>query len=422
MHTKSTSVEAKLKPGPSFASWFGFRRSRLPALSSRKMDVSKTKAEKKDAKGLGFGNKQLKSERKKEKKKPELQCEMENELNRDIELADGPESGLQRRNNLKTPPDIYDQMKFESRNRPSPVPGSTKDSFMTELLNRVDKKAAQQTESGSNNVSCRSMLKGSSQGPCLPSSSISTQGNHRKNIKTKADMDIPKGSLIKEANEDLPEDEDTVADSAFQSHAIETNCQMRTLDSGIGTFPLPDSGNRSTGRYMCQPDSPEDAESLLPLQPALFAASSVKAQTLEREVPSSADSQSSAENTIVHSTSDPIVTARRMLPLQSRLPKPASSGKINSQMENEAEPGPQTCSSFEYAENTTVSGPLPAWGADSAAAETQDKLPRMCAYSASGGSDSDSDPDYGNNGFGAGRVWSQKGQISENHEERHPRS
>ena len=173
---------------------------------------------------------------------------------------------------------------------------------------------------------------------------------------------------------------------------------------------------------MCQPDSPEDAESLLPLQPALFAASSVKAQTLEREVPSSADSQSSAENTIVHSTSDPIVTARRMLPLQSRLPKPASSGKINSQMENEAEPGPQTCSSFEYAENTTVSGPLPAWGADSAAAETQDKLPRMCAYSASGGSDSDSDPDYGNNGFGAGRVWSQKGQISENHEERHPRS
>ncbi|XP_047628034.1 nck-associated protein 5 isoform X4 [Phacochoerus africanus] len=371
VHTKSTSVEAKLKPGPSFASWFGFRRSRLPALSSRKMDVSKTKAEKKDAKGLGFGNKQLKSERKKEKKQPELQCEMENELNRDIELADGPESGLQCRNNLKTPPDIYDQMKFESRNRPSPVPGSTKDSFMTELLNRVDKKAAQQTESGSNNVSCRSMLKGSSQGPCLPSSSVSTQGNHRKSIKTKADMDIPKGSLIKEANEDLPEDEDTVADSAFQSHAIETNCQMRTLDSGIGTFPLPDSGNRSTGRYMCQPDSPEDAESLLPLQPALFAASSVKAQTLEREVPSSADSQSSAENTIVHSTSDPIVTARRMLPLQSRLPKPASSGKINSQMENEAEPGPQTCSSFEYAENTTVSGPLPAWGADSAAAETQ---------------------------------------------------
>ncbi|XP_058405729.1 nck-associated protein 5 [Diceros bicornis minor] len=401
VQTKSTSVEAKPKPGPSFASWFGFRRSRLPALSSRKMDVSKTKVEKKDAKGLGFGNKQLKSERKKEKKKPELQCKIENELNRDTELADRPDSGLQSKNDLKTPQDIYGQMKFEPRNRPSPVTCSTKDTFMTELLNRVDKKAAQQTESGSNNVSCRSVLKGSSQGSCLTSSSISTQGNHKKNIKTKADMEIPKGSLIKKANENLQEDEeDTIADSAFQSHIIESNCQMRTLDSGIGTFPLPDSGNRSTGRYICQP---EDSEPILSLQPALGAASSIRAQTLEREVPSSADSRGSADNTIVHSTSDPIMTARGMRPPQSRLPKPASSGKIDSQKQNEAEPRPQTCSSFEYAENTMTSQPLPDWVGEDATAETQDKVPRMCAYSASGGSDSDSDPDYGNNGFGAGR-------------------
>ncbi|XP_061055371.1 nck-associated protein 5 isoform X4 [Eubalaena glacialis] len=211
---------------------------------------------------------------------------------------------------------------------------------------------------------------------------------------------------IKEANERLQEDEeDTVADSAFQSHTIETNCQMRTLDSGIGTFPLPDSGNRSTGRYIRQADSPEDTEPLLSLQPALCAPASIRAQTLEREVPSSADSRGSADNAIVHSTSDPIMTARGMRPLQSRLPKPASSGKINSQMQSEAKPRPQTCSSFEYAENTmaAASRPLLAWGGDSTAAETQDKVPRMCAYSASGGSDSDSDPDYGNNGFGAGR-------------------
>lgn len=61
---------------------------------------------------------------------------------------------------------------------------------------RVDKKAAQQTESGSNNVSCRSVLKGISQGSCLTSSSASTQGNHKKNIKTKADVEILKGSLV----------------------------------------------------------------------------------------------------------------------------------------------------------------------------------------------------------------------------------
>jgi len=78
-------------------------------------------------------------------------------------------------------------------------------------------------------------------------------------------------------------------------------------------------------------------------------------------------------------------------------------GKINSQKQNEAEPRPQTCSSFEYAENTIASEQLPDWGGEDPTAETQDKVPRMCAYSAGGGSDSDSDLDYGNNGFGAGR-------------------
>uniref|UniRef100_A0A667GA49 NCK associated protein 5 n=1 Tax=Lynx canadensis TaxID=61383 RepID=A0A667GA49_LYNCA len=208
---------------------------------------------------------------------------------------------------------------------------------------------------------------------------------------------------VKEANGDLQEDEDVTAEPTFQSHIIESNCLMRTLDSGIGTFPLPDSGNRSTGRYICHPDSPEDTEPILPLQPTLCASSSIRAQTLEREVPSSADSHVSADNAIVHSTSDPIMTTRGMRPLESRLPKPASSGKINSQKQNEAEPRPQTGSSFEYAENTMATEQLPDWGCAAPTAETQDKVPRMCAYSASGGSDSDSDLHYGNNGFGAGR-------------------
>ncbi|XP_054978790.1 nck-associated protein 5 [Sorex araneus] len=417
VQTKSSSVEAKAKPGPSFASWFGFRKSRLPALSSRKTDISKTKVEKKEAKGLGFANKQLKSERKKEKKKSELQCETDHELSRDMELADTPDSGFQSKCKLKTPHDIYNQVKLEPKTRSSPVTCSTKDTFMTELLNRVDKKAAQQTESGSNNVSCRSVLKGSSQAFCLTGSAVSTQGSHKKSIKIKADMEIPKDSLIKEAKENLQEDEeDTAADSLFQSHIIESNCQMRTLDSGIGTFPLPDSGNRSTGRYICQPDSPEDPEPTLSLQPALCRASSIRAQTLEREGPSSADSRGSEENVIVHSTSDPIMTTRVIRPPQSRLPKPTSSGKVASQKQPEAEPRPHACSSFEYAENAMASEPLPERGGDDRAAETQNKVPRMCAYSASGGSESESDPDFGNNGFGAGRgklVKAMKSTIPE---------
>uniref|UniRef100_A0A286XXK5 NCK associated protein 5 n=1 Tax=Cavia porcellus TaxID=10141 RepID=A0A286XXK5_CAVPO len=286
VQTKSPSVEAKPKPGPSFASWFGFRKSRLPALSSRKMDFSKTK---------------------------------------------------------KSFP-IY----------------------------RVDKKGTQQTESGSNSVSCRNALKGSSQGSCLTGSSIGTQGSHKKNIKTKMDMEISRDSLVKEANENIQEDEeDTIADSAFQSHVVESNCQMRTLDSGIGTFPLPDSGNRVTARYLCQPDSSEDTEPLLPLQQAPSTACSIRAQTLEREVPSFTDSQLATEMAIVHSTSDPIMMARGTRPPQSHLPKAASSGKTSFQKQSEAELRPQMCSSFEYAEDTVAGKLLPDWGRDDTVAKTQ---------------------------------------------------
>lgn len=131
--TKSASVEAKPKAGPSFTSWFGFRKSRLPALSSRRTEVSKSKVEKKDTK--------LKSERKKEKKKAEVQSKAESELNRGktgptAADSQSSEDGLPSTHNLKASQDIYNKMKLEPRNRPSPAVCSTKDAFMTELLNR----------------------------------------------------------------------------------------------------------------------------------------------------------------------------------------------------------------------------------------------------------------------------------------------
>lgn len=366
--TKATSVEVKPRAGPSFTSWFGFRKSRLPALSSRRTEASKSKAEKKDPK--------LKSERKREKKKAEVQSKTESELNRDTRVADGRSSddGLRGTRNLKESQDLYNEMKLEPRNKPSPAAVcSTKDAFMTELLNRVDKKAALQTESGSKGVSCRSMLEGTSQGSCFASGSVSTQGSQKKNIKTKVDMEKPRESLGAEVNEDLREDEeDRVADSALQSHVLESSCQMRTLDSGIGTFPLPDSGTRSMGRYIHQPDSPEDTEPLPPLQPASSITSSARAQTLEREVPSSTDSQSSSGSTVIHSISDPSMMARGIQALQSHLPKPTSSGKTSFQKQKEAESKTQTGPSFEYAEDAVAHEPLSGWRGEDAATETQE--------------------------------------------------
>ncbi|XP_052057014.1 nck-associated protein 5, partial [Apodemus sylvaticus] len=366
VRTKPASVEAKARAGPSFTSWFGFRKSRLPALSSRGTEASKTKVEKKDTK--------LKSERKKEKKKAEVQSKIENKLSRGTKKADGQsaDDGLQSTESLKASQDIYNQMKSEPRNRLSPSVCPTKDAFMTELLNRVDKKAAVQTESGSKGVSCRSVLEGTSQGSCFASGSVSTQGSQKKNIKTKVDMEKPRESLGAEVDEDVRDEEDRAADVALQSHMIESNCQMRTLDSGIGTFPLPDSGNRSTGRYICQQDSPEDTDPLLPLQPAPSMASSARAQTLDREVPSSTDSQSSSESTIVHSISDPSMTARGMKASQSHLPKATSSGKTSFEKQNGAESKAHTGPSFEYAEDAMTSEPLSGWTGEDASTETQE--------------------------------------------------
>ncbi|NXF29518.1 NCKP5 protein, partial [Nyctibius bracteatus] len=124
------------------------------------------------------------------------------------------------------------------------------------------------------------------------------------------------------------EEEDTMTRTTCQSHVIESCCQMRTLDSGIGTFPLPDSGNRSTGRHVSKQESTLETEVLASSEQVL-SAPSVKAKTLEREVPSTAKSQESVESTISHSTSDPAMTAKGIRPFQSRLPKPASSGKMS---------------------------------------------------------------------------------------------
>ncbi|NXB41993.1 NCKP5 protein, partial [Leucopsar rothschildi] len=125
------------------------------------------------------------------------------------------------------------------------------------------------------------------------------------------------------------EEEDTMTRTTCQSHVIESCCQMRTLDSGIGTFPLPDSGTRSAGRHVSKQGPALETGIFAASEQAPPAAPSEKAKTLEREVPSTAKSQESVESVISHSTSDPAMTAKGIRPFQSRLPKPASSGKMS---------------------------------------------------------------------------------------------
>lgn len=132
---KSPTVETKQKTGPSIASWFGFRKSKLPALSSRKPDVPKTKVEKKEPRVSGFGIKQSKLERRKEKKQTEQHCEVENEINRKTDSSDFLDDAMEFKI-LKPSRNTSGKIGCEQLRGSSIATYSSKDSFMKELLNR----------------------------------------------------------------------------------------------------------------------------------------------------------------------------------------------------------------------------------------------------------------------------------------------
>ncbi|NXA36084.1 NCKP5 protein, partial [Eudromia elegans] len=380
--SKSPTAETKQKTGPSLASWFGFRKSKLPALSSRKSDVPKTKLEKKDTKVSGFGIKQARVEKKKEKKKSDQHCEAESGVTRKADSGDALDAILKSRN-TRTSQDIGGQAGCEQAMGSSLATYSPRDdSFMRELLNR-------------------SVSKGSSQGSSLHDNSISSQGIHRKNSKTKADMEMQNQTLAKVVTENLQEEEeDTMARTTCQSHVIGSGCQMRTLDSGIGTFPLPDAGARAAGRHLARHEPNADPDALALPEQVLLSGPSVKAKTLEREVPSSAGSQGASGSGISHSTSDPAVSAQGARPFRSRLPKPASSGTVDFGKQNRQEQNSETAASFEHYEETLENREaLPDWTSKKAA-KTQDRAPRVCTYSASS-SDTEPEPDYETNYFRA---------------------
>ncbi|XP_043930869.1 nck-associated protein 5 isoform X2 [Protopterus annectens] len=324
---KLPNGEARQKTGASIVSWFGFRKSKLP-LSGKKSDSSKGKEEKKEIKtSTGQACKQTKSEKKKDKKKYEHLYGSENEKNKNSARADMLDCEVNSQHNPFSQASCG-QSNPEEIEDCSPTTCKRKDQFIKELLNRVDKKAAQQTESRKNHVSYRNMLKGSSQDSAFLSNSISSQEYTMKNSRTKADMEIQSKTLTNEMSMNLTEnDEVTTVETAGQDSGIESSCQMRTLDSGIGTFPLPDSTFRTNGRYFIKSKSSLESEAVIPPEHEfLHSGLPTKARTLEREVPIVPETYCAVDSIVNHSLSDPTVTERVIQSFQSCLPKPATSG------------------------------------------------------------------------------------------------
>uniref|UniRef100_A0A8D3CXT9 Nck-associated protein 5 C-terminal domain-containing protein n=1 Tax=Scophthalmus maximus TaxID=52904 RepID=A0A8D3CXT9_SCOMX len=108
-----------------------------------------------------------------------------------------------------------------------------------------------------------------------------------------------------------------------------SGCQMRTLDSGIGTFPLPDSVTRASGRHIPRSESSPDGvtASCSELDPAPLSSHPDPSHP-DVKVPSLPKTRVHAPTSLGHSLSDPTVTCGSdTQDTHSRLPKLATSGE-----------------------------------------------------------------------------------------------
>uniref|UniRef100_A0A8D3ADN0 Nck-associated protein 5 C-terminal domain-containing protein n=1 Tax=Scophthalmus maximus TaxID=52904 RepID=A0A8D3ADN0_SCOMX len=299
---KVAASEAKQKTGPSLANWFGLRKSKLPALSGKKTDSPKGKEEKKELKiGSVLGGKQMKSDKKKDKKKNENQQRDSQEVQTLSEVN----------NKLSS---IMDHCNNQMGQIASQIQCTTafigKDQFVKELLGRTAVKG----NSGA----------GSPPGMSTP----------KKHSEMKGDMEICSDTatiiMTQRINLRAENEEAHIPDTACQDHMIGSGCQMRTLDSGIGTFPLPDSVTRASGRHIPRSESSPDGvtASCSELDPAPLSSHPDPSHP-DVKVPSLPKTRVHAPTSLGHSLSDPTVTCGSdTQDTHSRLPKLATSDAV----------------------------------------------------------------------------------------------
>ncbi|KAG9349746.1 hypothetical protein JZ751_028194 [Albula glossodonta] len=113
----------------------------------------------------------------------------------------------------------------------------------------------------------------------------------------------------------------------FLGASNSSSCQMRTLDSGIGTFPLPDSVARATGRHLPKSASTPERALAMPTEPPQDPPPTLLPRW---KVPSRPETGPRPHSGIGASLSDPTMKGSKDVPdPQSRLPKPSTSSGIN---------------------------------------------------------------------------------------------
>ncbi|XP_053296186.1 nck-associated protein 5 isoform X2 [Pleuronectes platessa] len=262
------TIEVKQKPGPTLANWFGFRKSKLPAPSSKKTDPPKVKEDKREQKITSLlGGKQAKSDKKRDRRK-----------------SDGKDCSVGRR-------ESHDAVRACIS---IPCPGMS----LNEIQGHADVTGDPKIMSGR--------------------------------------VDGENGSTVKTPN---------------QAAVIGSGCKMRTLDSGIGTIPLPESCSFfSSILHLLPKSSSTPDQSLSPPSAPGSSSEDVSPSPLPRwRIPSSfkdsshagvLNSLSNSSMTRIQSVPfptvaflqpiqpqcSPIVTSASVCDPQSRLPRPPQGG------------------------------------------------------------------------------------------------
>uniref|UniRef100_H0VMW1 NCK associated protein 5 like n=2 Tax=Cavia porcellus TaxID=10141 RepID=H0VMW1_CAVPO len=278
---RAPASEAKHRGTSSIASWFGLKKSKLPALNRRTEAKSKEGAS---------GGSPLRKEVKVEARK--LEAESLN-ISKLMAKAEDLRRALEE-----------EKAYLSSRTRPrpgGPAAGPSQalgqvqgqlvgmyqgaDTFMQQLLNRVDGKELPPKSWREAKPEYGDFQPGSSDPkspwpPCRPRNGLvgPLQGCGKSPGKASSEPG---------RQEEMPS-EDSLAEPVPTSHFTACGSLTRTLDSGIGTFPPPDHGSNGTPsknlpkakppRLDPQPGGP-------PARPPALTKVPRRAHTLEREVP-----------------------------------------------------------------------------------------------------------------------------------------
>ncbi|XP_062323237.1 nck-associated protein 5-like isoform X1 [Osmerus eperlanus] len=238
-------TETKQKASNGIASWFGLRKSKLPALS-RKPEMSKQKTnmsppsatatESKDGKGPRKVVESLNISKLMEKAE-----DLRKALEEERAYVNGVSVAMERAGRGHSCEVVMDQAQGQVSLM---YRGVTADNFMQQLLNSPS------TSCSGNRVDERGVASLGMAHRRLSfdlKSSRPIFSNQRNGVShTKSRDEIDKSSEM--VGKDEVTSDESLAESISSQHFTGSGASMRTLDSGIGTFPMPDYASSATGK------------------------------------------------------------------------------------------------------------------------------------------------------------------------------